>query len=121
MPILAVPYPVFQHAMRIISSITNAENALVTTTFNHQYVTGMIVRLNIPQGYGMLEVNQKQGTITVISDTTFTIDIDTTYFNQFTTPSTFPDNSQYPQVVPVGEINQILIAATRNVLPYSAI
>jgi hypothetical protein len=40
--------------MRNILSITQDENALVTTTFDginpgdHQYSTGLIIRLNIP-------------------------------------------------------------------------
>lgn len=75
--------PVFQRAMRVISSITNANPAVVTTTTNHQYITGMIVRLNVPMGFGMQQVNQQQGLITVLSNTTFSISIDTTLFDPF--------------------------------------
>ena len=45
--------PVFQRAMRNILSITQAQNALVTTTFdgvnpgNHQYSTGLIVMIGM--------------------------------------------------------------------------
>lgn len=120
MAILAVENPTFQRAMRIISNITNAYPATITTTFEHNYQTGEIVRLIVPLGYGMVEANQKQGVITVTGDTTFTIDIDTTHFNAYTTPSTYPENYQYSQVVPVGEENDQLEGATQNVLPYSA-
>lgn len=85
MSILAVENPVFQRAMRIISNITNAHPAVITTTFDHQYLTGMIVRLMIPKGYGMAQANQLYAPIVVTGDTTFTIDIDTTYFDQFIT------------------------------------
>lgn len=83
MSILADQNPVFQRAMRVISSITNDYPAVVTTTFAHQYLTGLIVRLNIPKGYGMTQANQLYGPIIVTGDSTFTIDIDTTYFDPF--------------------------------------
>ena len=83
MSILVVSKPIFQRAMRVISSITNAFPAVVTTTTNHQYITGMVVRLNIPMGYGMQQANQQQGLITVLSNTTFSIDIDTTLMDPF--------------------------------------
>lgn len=120
MAILAQQYPVFQNAMRIISNITNGFPAAVTTTFNHQYATGMIVRLWVPDGYGMVQANRLYGEIIVTGDTTFTIDIDTTNFEPYTTPSTYPQNRQYSQVVPIGEVTSLLSNATRNALPYSA-
>lgn len=86
MSILADANPVFQRAMRIISTITNANPAVVTTTFDHQYLTGLIVRLNIPRGYGMTQANRLYGPIVVTGATTFTIDIDTTHFDTFIVP-----------------------------------
>ncbi len=120
MSTLAYQYPVFQPAMRIIQSITNASPAVITTTFNHQYKTGYIVRLYIPQGYGMLQANQLTGAIVVTGDTTFVIDIDTTNFEAFTTPGAFPNNAQYAQVVPIGNVNDSIYLATINALPYQA-
>lgn len=119
MATLAYQFPVYQPAMRIISSITNAFPAAVTTTFNHQYNTGLIVRLDIPTGYGMLQANQLIGTIVVTGLTTFDISIDTTNFGVFTTPASYPANAQYAQVVPIGEQNIYLEYATVNVLPYA--
>ncbi len=118
MPILATEYPVYQPAMRVISSITNAKKAVITTTFNHQYTTGMIMRLNIPQGFGMPQANTKYGKIEVTSPTEFIIDLDTEFFDKFTPPTSFPENQQYAQVTPMGEVNEMLTAATKNVLPY---
>lgn len=194
--ILADPNPVFQPAMRIISDITNANPAAVTTTFAHQYTTGIIARLNIPKGFGMVQANQLYGPINVTGATTFTIDIDSTNFGRFMSPyivtitdifgnasgiltgswalvglgQTFtigdqlftvvtkngalqtdgaatgtmnmttgaydfigadtlediffnpvgyPDNQQYATVTALGEINSLLNAAERNVLPFS--
>ncbi len=115
--------PVFQRAMRNILSITNDENALVTTTFDgvnpgaHQYGTGLIARLYVPDGFGMTQVNELQGIVTVVNDTQFTIDVDTTNFDVFVVPNFQPGAFGTPaQVVPIGEINSILTESTQNVL-----
>lgn len=113
MTILANPNPIFQPAMRIIAAITNAFPASVTTTFAHQYKDLTVVRLDIPVGFGMQQANQLFGTILVTSPTTFTIDIDTTPFDAFSIPA---GTSQAAQVVPIGEDNSTLKAATLNVL-----
>lgn len=121
----AQQFPTFQRAMRNILSISQDENALVTTTFDgvnpgdHQYSTGLIVRLYVPNGFGMVQANQLEGRVTVINDTQFTLPIDTTNFDAFVIPNYQPGSFGTPaQVVPVGEVNEILIEATQNVLPY---
>ena len=113
-------YPVFQPAMRIISSITQAVPVSVTTTFAHQYQTGEIVRIVIPPGFGMQQLNQQVAPLTVTGTTTFTLPIDSTLFDPFSTPSTQPLNEQYAQVIPIGEVASQIYAAVQNVLPYQA-
>lgn len=120
MAFLAYPYPTFQPAMRVISAISSGFPVSITTTFAHQYVTGTIVRINVPPCYGMQQLNQQFGPITVTSPTTFTIPIDTTYYDPFMIPTKYPFTSQYPQSVSFAELNGQLTAAVQNVLPYSA-
>lgn len=115
----SAPFPTYQRAMRIISAITNTAAPTVTTTLNHQYATGDIVRFNIPPLFGMEQLDQQLATVTVVTDTTFTIDIDTTFFAPFVVPGTLPVHYTGPQVIPVGEVNSTLQSATQNVLPYS--
>lgn len=136
MSIQAIEHPSFQPAMRTIIAITNDVAAMVTTSFPHQYVTGMIVQIILPvptkrnqfnqvvAGFGMDQINQQQGEIIVGPDPdTFIISIDTTNYDAFVVPPdvALPDGTltqlQYAQVVPVGENNAMLSAATRNVLP----
>jgi hypothetical protein len=120
----AYPNPIFQPAMRLIASITNANPALVTTTFAHQYKTGLIVRLDLPLAVGMYQANGMQGVIAVVDATSFYISINTTTFDLFAippdpTPPSPPDHiNRCAQVVPVGEVNEQLDQATRNVLPF---
>lgn len=119
MPILALTRPTYQPAMRVVTAITNSNPAAVTTSFDHNYIDGTIVRLHIPDGFGMMQVDHLYGIITVTSPTTFTIDINTIEFDQFSAPVTFPQSYQSATVVPIGEINSQLTAAVRNVLPYT--
>lgn len=122
----AVPFPTFQRAMRNILSITQAEECLVTTTFDgttpgeHQYMSGLIVRLIIPEGFGMAPANKRYAPITVINSTQFTMPINTTNMDPFVVPAYQPGNFGTPAVcTPVGEINSILTESTVNVLPYT--
>jgi len=117
-PSYSYPFPVYQPAMRIISNITNGFPAVVTTTINHQYLDGTIVRLMVPLGFGMTQANQLTGSIIVLTNTTFSVDIDTTFFDVFILPSSFPLDYNNAQVIPIGEDNDTLKAATNNVLPY---
>jgi len=114
--------PVFEPSMKVILSITNSFPATVTTSVdgttpaNHNYQTGLIVRLLIPPGFGMTEANQLTGAINVISPTMFNIAIDTTYFGIFVMPPNYPLSYQKAQVLPIGEVNSMLTEATQNVL-----
>jgi hypothetical protein len=121
----AEQYPSFQRAMRCILTMTQSNPVRITTTLDginpasHNYSSGLIVRLIIPSGFGMEQVNHFNGPITVINATQFTLPIDTTMLDPFTTPPYLPGFFGTPaHVVPVGEINDILTMATQNVLPY---
>lgn len=112
-------------AVRIIATITQSSPAVVATTIPHGYGVGMIVRLKVAPGFGMIQANNLQGTILDVTDTTFDVDIDTTYFDAFVIPPDQPtkdplivSQAQYAQVVPVGEVNDTIAFAVRNVLPY---
>jgi hypothetical protein len=113
----ADPNPIFKPAMRLIASITQSYPVIVTTTFAHSYISGTIVRLDVPVADGMQQINQQQGAILVTGDTTFTMDINSTYYDPFAIPlSPSPHDEICAQVVPIGEINSILAAAVKNVL-----
>jgi hypothetical protein len=119
-------FPTFQRAMRNILSITpNGQTTTIVTTFDgqnpgvNQFGTGLIVRLFIPQGWGMQQLNGFYGPITVIDTTSFSVAIDSTNFDPLVIPSYQPGFlGTPPQVIPVGEVNTTLTEATQNVLPY---
>lgn len=107
----AVQDPLFLPAMRQIASITKAQQAVITTTFDHQYTVGAIVRIIVPEGYGMPQINNQTGIILSVTPDTFVIDIDTSQYDVFADTMT---SDQIPQVVPSGEIAQTFAAATHN-------
>jgi len=69
--------------------VTNALPALVTSQNPHGYSSGIVVRLDIPEACGMQQANGLTGEITVIDPTSFTIAIDTTFFDPFVMPTVF--------------------------------
>lgn len=121
MTLFPLQYPVFRPAMRAISSITRSNPVVITTTIDHGYITGTIVRIDIPLHFGMEQINQQFGPITVTGDDTFTIPIDSTNYTPFVIPVEFPYSYQQAQAVPIGEDNSILTAAVRNVLTPTSI
>lgn len=119
----AIENPVYAPAMRNILSITQAEQAVITTTFDgvvagdHGYVSGTIVRIIVPINFGMQQINKLSGPITVLSPSTFSIPINTLGFDAFSIPPLNPGHNGTPaQVVPFAEVNRQLSASFRNIL-----
>jgi len=96
-------YNMFNPKSRVISNITQAAAGVVTTLVNHTYQTGQLVRMKVPAGCGMTELNDQLVTITRLGDATFSVNVDTTGY----TPFAFPLPAAVPftpaEVVPVGE------------------
>lgn len=114
----AIQHPSYLPAVRDIVAITNSFPATVTTSFAHNYLSGLIVRMIVPFNYGMSQINKLKGSITVTSDTTFTIPIDTTRFDVFVVPTEQPYQPLVnpAQAVPVGEDSDQLDQSFVNVL-----
>jgi hypothetical protein len=90
MPILAFTQPMFQPAMRIIATIVKGPITTVTTTFAHNYLDQEIVRIVVPNGFGMYQINKQYAPVTIIDATTFTMPIDSTTYDAFVIPPTNP-------------------------------
>jgi hypothetical protein len=61
---------------QLISNVTNAANAVITTASDHGYTSGISVLVNVPPAYGMT-INNVTTPITVLSSTTFSTNINT--------------------------------------------
>lgn len=106
-----------------IAAITNSFPTSVTTAVDHNYVSGTIVRIIIPNPYsvmgqhfnfGMNQINGISSSITVTGNATFTLDsVDSTYFDPFNVPAGV---GQSAQCLAIGEDNDTINAALRNIL-----
>lgn len=99
--------------------ITQANPGVVTTTTDHGYLDGLYVRFYFPANFGMYQVNGNVYQITVLTNSTFAIDVDTRTYDAFNSALS---TTQTPQVIPVAEISSTLRNAEKNNLtPISGI
>ena len=93
----------------LIEDVTQSTNAEVTTTTDHGYLSGMVVRVIVPPAYGMSVYETSSITVTGLD--TFTTNIDTSSELPFVAP-TFVANGQAfteAQVVPVTGTEQNIL------------
>lgn len=107
-------YKLFAPARRVIAKITAASPAVVTTLVDHGYVTGQVVRLNVPAVCNMIQMNGLSGTITSLTANTFSINIDASAFTAFIFPAIASVPCTYAEVLPIGAISTVLADATYN-------
>lgn len=98
--------PAYYPRNRYITAITKAASAVVTLSVTHGYTVGQLVRLNVPEEFGMIEMDGLLGRITAIStaNNTITVDIDSTSFTTFAFPTSAVAAAgvSFAQVTPVG-------------------
>lgn len=75
-----------------IIAITRAKPAVLTVSVDsvlqaNTYQEGQQVRLTIPYGYGMQQMNGRTVKILGVSGSTITVDIDSTLFDEFSVPA----------------------------------
>lgn len=114
--------PTFEPVMRNILTISNADPAVVTTTFDgvnpgaHGYQTGLIVRIVVPNGFGMILLNGYCGPITVLGTSTFSVPVNTESMDPFVVPGWPLLFETPPQCIPIGQVSNMLEMSFKNVL-----
>jgi hypothetical protein len=113
-------------SQRTIANITQAAAGVVTTLVDHSLTTGQQVRMSIPEVGGltsMYELNGQLATVTVLTASTFSINIDTTGYTAFQYPPAIAGALVLgaftgAQVIPLGGFagayNQSIDAATTD-------
>ena len=112
---------------RDITNITNSFPAVVTTSDDHGYFAGSFITIFIPYPNVMQQLNGKTYLIQVLSDTTFSIPVDTTNYSAFAasadvivTPPVGPPFSvpaQQAQSIPSAEFGTTLRNASNVIGP----
>ena len=100
--------PLFVPRQRVISNVTAAANALVSTTSPHGFAIGQKVRFVVPAisatQYGMTQLEGLSGVVLSITSTTaFTIDVDSSGFSAFAFPAAASVPFSPALVVPYGD------------------
>ena len=91
--------PNFKPKRYLITAITNAAEAVVTTDVAHEYVVGQIVNIRCPKEYKMI-IDHVDTKVLAVTSNTFTTMIDTNNHCAFVTVTAPPPFTQ-AQVVPV--------------------
>lgn len=114
--------PLYLPAVINILSITNANPAVIVTSYDgltaasNDYINGLIVRIVVPQYFGMQQINGLTGIITIIDPTSFSITIDSTSFDPFSIPTLEPANLyNAAQVIPIGEQTSMVTGSFTNI------
>ena len=113
--------PLYYPRHRFITAVTAATSAVVTMSVTHGYKVGQEVRLVVPAGYGMIEADGLQGTITSIDTTlasgnTITLDIDSSAFTAFAFPVSADAPFTPAMVVPMGMDSAQAISSSVDLL-----
>lgn len=102
-PVIAIP------SSLLITSITQSAPMVIGVSVGNPiseantYIVGMAVRLFVPRTYGMYQANNLVGTITNISGSNFTLNLDSSQFDAFVIPS---GNVEQPaSIAPFGSRN----------------
>jgi len=87
-----------------IASIVNGQTTLVTTTVDHNYVIGQLIRLLVPQTYGARQFNNITANVTTIPNPNqVLLALDSTSFDLFVANPT--SGTTQPQILALGDLN----------------
>jgi hypothetical protein len=91
----------------LITGITNSFPMQVTFTNSiyNSYVVGQKVCLTVPASYGMIQANELTAQIIAINSNVFSLNVDSTGFDRFVTPTTY--QPQPASLSPAGSQNLI--------------
>lgn len=108
---------------RVITSISQAVNAVVVFAAPHNFQVGSAVRFRVPTinnslAYGMTEMNGVLASVVAVNtaNNSITINVDTSGFSAFVFPLTTASNMRLAQCTPVGENTAVSLAAGSNIL-----
>ena len=108
--------PLFYPRRRVITKISLAASAVVTTSVDHGYTVGQEVRMNVPAANGMPQMDGLSGTITAVTASTFTLNIDSSAFTTFAFPLVAAVPFTPAEVVPFGEDTAQALSSATDIL-----
>lgn len=116
-----IPPKYYSPYRRWITNITVANPAVITVSVAHNYQIGDKMRVNVPAQFGMTQINGQLATITAVTASTITTDINSLGYTAFDFPTSAVAAAgvSFPHIVPVGEVATKLTASIDNVAYYA--
>lgn len=110
----------FKPSRFVISAISLGQQTTITTSVNHNYVIGQLVRILIPPTYGTIQLNEQSGYVSSIpAANEVVVQIDSSKYSSFIASPTF--GTTKPEILAIGDVNTGLISSTGRSLPTTAI
>jgi len=89
----------------VISDITLGATTTITTSIDHNYVIGQLIRLLIPVAYGSVQISGQQGyVIEIPAADEVVVNINSLQANDFIESPSYAPNP--PQIIAIGDGNQ---------------
>jgi len=114
--------PIYYPRWRYVTGVSQATNAVVNFSVTHGFTVGQVLRMSIPDSFGMTQLSELAVTVLAVNTTTntITIDVDTSAFTAFTLPTTISQPFTPAIAAPIGEnISQgINPVATTTYMPH---
>jgi len=111
-----IPQRYYSPTRRWITGVTAAAAAVITVSVAHNYLVGDKIRVNLPAAFGMTQMNNQLATITAVTASTITTDINSAAFTAFAYPTSAVAavGVTYPSITPVGEVATKLTSPIDN-------
>ena len=110
-----VLYPgIWQPQSCLITNITQAADAVITTSVNHGYVAGQLIYLAVAPQFGMSEASGKITKIKSVTANTMTVELDTSGFTAFAFPGSAQGPFDFPNLSNYGADSSLVLNAYRN-------
>lgn len=112
-----IPAKYYSPYKRYITGITAANPAVITVSVAHNYLVGDKIVVHVPDAnFGMTQINGLQATVTAVTASTITTDIDSSAFTAFAFPTSAVAAAgiTHAHVTHVGEVATKLTSALEN-------
>ena len=110
-----VLYPgIWQPQSCLITKITQAADAVITTSVDHGYVADQLIYLAVAPQFGMSEAAGKITKIKSVTANTMTVELDTTGFTAFAFPASTAGPFDFPNLSNYGTDSSLVLNAYRN-------
>lgn len=105
---------IWQPQSCLITNISRAADAVITTSVDHGYKVGQLIYLAVAPQFGMVQASGKISRIKAVTANTMTIDLDTSSYTAFAFPLTGAGPFDFPNLSNYGTDSSLVLNAYRN-------